>query len=253
MMSHSRHTDPEPFVRSYAVTHPTGTVVPPQPPGWDHLLYAASGVMTVVTMAGRWVVPPRCGVWVPSATSHHIEIAGRARLRNLYLAEGIASTASTPKVLQVSPLLRELVLRAVALAPLWRSTPHHRTLVALLVHEVDLSPTAPLSLPMPTDSRAAAVARALITAPGTPTTLDDLASAAGASRRTVERCFRTETGLALAQWRNRLRVLTALRLLAEGRTVAATAAELGYANPSSFVAMFRRQTGSTPSRSIGAA
>jgi hypothetical protein len=28
----------EPIVRGYPVTHPPGTVVPPQPPGWDQLL-----------------------------------------------------------------------------------------------------------------------------------------------------------------------------------------------------------------------
>jgi len=247
-MSNSRHAEPEPFVRSYAVTHPAGTIVPPQPAGWDHLLYPASGVMTVVTPDGRWVVPPTRAVWVPSGTRHEIQITGRARLRNLYLAAGEAPPAPTPKALHVSPLLRELILRAVRLAPLHRSTPHHRHLVALLVHEVETIPDAPLVLPMPVDPRALAVAAALVGDPGSSRSLDAVAAAAGASRRTVERLFRAETGMALAQWRNRLRVLTALRLIAEGRPVGTIAADMGYANPSAFVTMFRRELGTTPTR-----
>ena len=54
---------PDPIARGYAVTHPPGTVVLPQPAGWHQLLLATSGVLTVETDAGTWVVPPsgRCG------------------------------------------------------------------------------------------------------------------------------------------------------------------------------------------------
>src|SRR3954464_7008515 len=78
----------EPAVRSYAVTHPGGTVVLPQPDGWDQLVHAASGVMTVHTADLRWVVPPHRAVWVPSGLTHTIELAGRVKLRTLYLRAG---------------------------------------------------------------------------------------------------------------------------------------------------------------------
>jgi hypothetical protein len=41
-----------PAARGYAVTHPSGTVVLPTEPGWDQLVYASAGVMTVDTRAG---------------------------------------------------------------------------------------------------------------------------------------------------------------------------------------------------------
>ena len=250
-MSNLRHSDvatppPVPFVRSYAVTHPTGTLIPPQPVGWDQLVYAASGVMTVITESGRWVAPPTRAVWVPSGSALRIEIAGRAQLRNLYLEAGVAPLGSSPAVLHVSGLLRELVLRAIALAPLWRADPAHCNLVAVLVDELATLPTAPLDLPLPTDARAVHVADALLADPGTDQSLEALAAAAGASRRTVERLFRSETLMPVAGWRNRLRVLTALRCLGEGQSVAAISRQLGYSSPSAFVTMFRRETGTTP-------
>ena len=235
-----------PFVRSYAVTHPTGSVIPPQPEGWDQLVYAASGVMTVITESGRWVAPPTRAVWVPSGSALRIEIAGRAQLRNLYLEVGVAALAASPAVLNVSGLLREVVLRAIALAPLWRADAVHRNLVAVLVDELSTLPSAPLDLPMPTDARAVHVAEALLADPGTAQSLEVLAAAAGASRRTIERVFRSETLMPVAGWRNRLRVLTALRLLGEGKTVAAISRQLEYSSPSAFVTMFRREMGTTP-------
>jgi AraC-like DNA-binding protein len=237
---------PVPFVRSYAVTHPTGTLIPPQPAGWDQLVYAASGVMTVITESGRWVAPPTRAVWVPSGSALRIEIAGRAQLRNLYLEVGVASLSASPAVLHVSGLLREVVLRAIALAPLWRADSAHRNLVAVLVDELATLPTAPLDLPMPRDARAARVADALIADPGTEQSLEALAAVAGASRRTIERLFRSETLMPIASWRSRLRILTALRLLGDGQTVAAISRQLGYSSPSAFVTMFRRETGITP-------
>ncbi len=47
-------------------------------------------------------------------------------------------------------------------------------------------------------------------------------------------------------WRNRLRILTAMRDLGDGHTISAIARRLGYSSPSAFVTMFRRETGTTP-------
>ena len=40
-------------MRGYAVTHPAGRVVLPAASGWNQLLFASAGVMTVETAAGR--------------------------------------------------------------------------------------------------------------------------------------------------------------------------------------------------------
>jgi AraC-like DNA-binding protein len=54
--------------------------------------------------------------------------------------------------------------------------------------------------------------------------------------------------MALDQWRRRLRVVEALRLLASGQRVASVATAVGYSTPSAFSAMFREETGTTPAR-----
>src|SRR5262249_37685580 len=76
----------------------------------------------------------------------------------------------------------------------------------------------------------------------------EAARRAGASKRTLERLFRSETHMTLGRWRQRLRFVQALRLLAGGQAVTAVAAEVGYQSPSAFVSAFRRQLGTTPGR-----
>jgi AraC-like DNA-binding protein len=74
----------------------------------------------------------------------------------------------------------------------------------------------------------------------------------GAARRTIERRFRVETGMSVATWRRRLRLVEALRLLAAGEPVSRVAPAVGYSTPSAFGAMFVRHMGTTPGRYFGA-
>ena len=78
--------------------------------------------------------------------------------------------------------------------------------------------------------------------------IDVLARDVGASRRTLERVFLLETGMTIGRWRQRLRLLDALRRLAEGEPVTAVAHAVGYSTPSAFGAMFRHELGDTPGR-----
>jgi len=48
------------------------------------------------------------------------------------------------------------------------------------------------------------------------------------------------------QWRRRARILAAVAMLAEGESVTRVAVTVGYASPSSFVAAFRSELGSSP-------
>ena len=48
------------------------------------------------------------------------------------------------------------------------------------------------------------------------------------------------------EWRKQLRLLEAIDLLGQGKTVTSVALELGYNSPSAFIAMFRRSLGVCP-------
>lgn len=243
----------EPAVRGYAVTHPSGTVVLPSDPAWDQLLYACSGVMTAQTDEGMWVVPPDRALWIPAGTAYRIVMHGRVAVRTLYFAEGLAPLPPMLLAVDVAPLLRELVVHAVLRCPLDLAVAAHLRLVGVIFDQLASLPQEPLQLPMPSDPQARELALLMAADPANREPIDALARTVGASRRTLERRFSAETGVSIGRWRRRLCLVEALRRLAEGDQVTSISADLGYATPSAFTAMFRRELGVAPRRYFAAA
>jgi AraC-like DNA-binding protein len=129
-----------------------------------------------------------------------------------------------------------------------RNVPSEERLMAVMMDQIEALPAAPLQLPMPRDTRARKVADLLRANPAEPASLACIAKQVGASPRTLERLFRSEANMAFGKWRQRLRLLHALRLLAAGEPVTAVALEAGYDSTSAFISMFKRELGTTPSR-----
>jgi AraC-like DNA-binding protein len=238
------------LVRSYAVTHPPNLGVSERAyPDWDQLAYASHGVMTVATSQGTWVVPPHRAVWIPAGVSYSVRMSGRVTVRTLFFRPRMRGRLPRAcAALNVSPLVRELVLHASRLNTLRRDSPADRRLARLILDQLATLPTEPLQLPMPQEPRARRAAERMLEEPGGRHGLHEVARAAGASTRTLERVFLRETAMTLGRWRRRLRLVEALRLLAEGHAVTQVALDVGYETPSAFVAAFRRELGRTPGR-----
>jgi AraC-like DNA-binding protein len=206
-------------------------------------------MLTVHTGAGLWVVPVHQAVWVPAGVRHDVEVAGGVAMRSLHLHPSVRGRLpETCRVIEISPLLREILRRAMRLRTLDRRIAAERRLLDVLLDELTVLPLVPLDLPIPRDARAARAAACIRAEPSARHTLAEVAHAAAASPRTLERLFRSETGLPFGVWRQRARLLHALQRLAEGETVDGVAHAVGYESTSAFVAAFRRALGSTPGR-----
>jgi AraC-like DNA-binding protein len=106
----------------------------------------------------------------------------------------------------------------------------------------------PLQLPHLSDPRASHVAEILLADPTNAQNLSRLCRESGASKRTVERLFQDEVGMTFGRWRQQLRLMHAVRLLAEGAKVTHAALEAGYSTPSAFISMFKKVLGFTPAQ-----
>jgi AraC-like DNA-binding protein len=215
----------------------------------DQLVYACRGVMTVRTSDGTWVVPAQRAVWIPGLTPHSIVMAGTVSMRTLYLrARLVQHLPRNCCVVNVSRLLRELVLHACHFQTLSRRSRVQTHLIDFIVDQLQTVQTIPLQLPNPSDPRAARVAAALQKDPGDASALDKVCRQVGATRRTIERLFQEETHVSLGKWRQQLRLMRSLQLLAAGEKIANAALEAGYSTPSAFIAMFHKTLGTTPRR-----
>jgi AraC-like DNA-binding protein len=235
-------------MRTFAVNR-TGGVIPWHAHDWRQLVYASRGVLYVQTERGSWVVPSERAVWVEAGVRHQIEMTGRVWVRTVYLpADGPSPSPFECGVVHVTPLLRELILHAVEIGVLKSALPAHVRLAGVIRDQLSALPVVPLQIPMPIDVRAKQVAERLQANPRDCGSLNDLGNELGAGKRTLERLFLNETGLTFGKWRQRLRLLHALRLLAAGESVQRVADLVGYESPSAFIAMFRAAFGTTPHR-----
>jgi len=180
---------------------------------------------------------------------HSVETVGPLSMRTLYLLPKLVRGVPTKCfVMNVSPLLRELILHACTFGKLRQRNSIHKRIIEILLDQLEAAPSIPLQLHKPTDSRGARVVELLFAHPSDPRTLEQLCAQCGAGKRTIERLFVAETGMTFGQWRRQLRLLHALQSLACGEKVTATAFEAGYCSASAFISMFRKHMGETPSR-----
>jgi len=226
-----------------------GHVIPEHFHPEDQLVYASLGVMTVRTTQGTWVVPAQRAVWIPARTPHSIVMSGPVSMRTLYLrARMVRRLPRTCCVVNVSTLLQELILHACTYTKLSRRSRIHAHLIDVLIDQLETVGAIPLQLPNPCDERAVRVAEILQRNPADSKSLEATCKQAGASKRTIERIFHAETRLSLGKWRQQLRLMRSLQLLAAGEKITHAALEAGYSTPSAFIAMFRKTLGTTPRR-----
>jgi AraC-like DNA-binding protein/quercetin dioxygenase-like cupin family protein len=237
---------PRPIV-AMALDYPNGHLIPFHQHNRSQFLYASSGVMTVTTTKGIWVVPPLRAVWVPALTGHQIGCCGKLSMRTLYIIPGAAPNLPEECcVVSVPPLLRELILHAVTLPRLYELNSLEERIIDMILDLVQILKVAPLDLPMPTDVRLKKISEILTVNPGDNRTLEDWGKSVGATDRTLARLFRSETGMSFRQWRQQMRILESLRRLGREEQVSMVALDLGYNSPSAFIAMFKKALGKTP-------
>jgi AraC-like DNA-binding protein len=236
-------------VASVSADLPHGHVIPEHSHPEDQLLFASKGVMTLRTKQGVWVVPPMRAVWIPADTPHTVSMSGRVSMRTLYLLPKLCRILP-PRcfVMNVSGLLKELILHTCSFLRLDKRVAIERRIIQILVDQLKAIESVPLQLPHPSDPRAMRVAQILFTNPGDKRTLEKLCKECGASKRTIQRLFLNDNKMTFAKWRQQFRLLHAMRLLGRGEKVTAAALESGYDSTSAFISMFRKQLGTTPMR-----
>jgi len=215
-------------------------------------IFAVAGTMRVRTPRRAWIVPTSRALWVPPHTVHEIQMYGVVQMRSLYVdtAAG-AGMPSSCVVLNVTPLLRELVVRAVALPAAYDEEGDDGLLMRLLMAEMRrLSPCA-LDLPLPESPDLTQLCERILADLSTRRPCGIDASDMNTSTRTLYRRFLRETGITFARWKQQARLLESIRRLAEGLPVTTVAVDLGYESPSAFSAMFRRSLGIAPRAFIG--
>ena len=214
----------------------------------DQFIYAVTGVMRVRTATEAWIVPPDRAVYLPAHTDHAITMRGRVEMRTLYIASNAhRDLPPAPAVLEVSLLLRELVLALIDEPVVYDEKGRGGAAAFLILSEIAKARRLALVIPMPRDPRLLRVCNALMADPSNRTTLDNWVDTAGASVRTLARLFEADLGISFAAWRQRVRFHNALEAIIAGEPITRVAERSGYQSASAFSSAFRKAMGQAPS------
>jgi AraC-like DNA-binding protein len=230
-----------------------GTDYPPDHllPRHEHrraqVLYAATGLMHVETSDGSWTVPTARAVLIPPTVGHQVAMTG-VSTRSLYIEPAAVPWFPTRcQVVDVSPLLRALILAAVEMEPRYPEHSRDSAVAALILHELKSLTPLPLDLPLPFEPRRLRrLCEAFLQRPHIHDAPARWCTELNVSERTLARLFQRGTGLSFSQWRQRACILHSLEHLAAGLPVTRIAAQLGYDNPAAYTAAFGRLLGRPP-------
>ncbi|MGO1183911.1 MAG: helix-turn-helix domain-containing protein [Micrococcaceae bacterium] len=224
--------------------------VPDVPVEWEphshrrHLLvWGRHGSMSIRLDSRVLSIPEGHGLWLPGGTVHSGRLTARMRFHDAFFdPERTPELFPGPTVVAMTPVL-EALLNHLARTDLEEAARARAERVVFDVMEAD---ERPLSVELPEDHRLQPIVEALLKDPGDERSLPDWAQLAGVSERTVTRAFQETTGLSFARWRQSLRIQRALTLLDAGEEIQDISDVLGYSQPSTFIAAFRRLMGTTP-------
>ena len=237
------------MARALSTTYSGGSCLHPHAHASHQLLFASSGAMTVTGDRMSWMIPPGRAVLIPAGILHSIRMWGEVAMRSLYFpvdAPAPVFAIETCRVISVSALLRELILRIADLCALDSRVAAEARLMSVLMDELEAADIEPLLLPLPADPRALKAAERVLKDPANTATATTLARSCGVSTRTLERLFRAETGMRFGLWRQKAKLLESVRVLVEGGSVTDAAMESGYSSVSAYIAAFKQTFGYTP-------
>jgi AraC-like DNA-binding protein len=219
---------------------------------YGQFTYVRHGLIGLKTETEVWINETKRLFWIPPGLSHASRsqgpVDGWLVLIAPEYAQGLPQQVC---VLNASSLLVASLERLGTL-----TERQHRTadlLLELIQFELLHTKTDTLKIRLPASSRLLDWAMAFLEAPSVKASIDDAASSAGMSRRAFTRHFQSQTGCTFSQWKRLAVVKRATERLAEGGSVTTIAFELGYENPSAFIAMFKALRGSSPGQFLSGA
>jgi len=221
--------------------------------GWHshdaaQLFHVIRGSIAIDTEMGTYFVPPERAVWLPPRVSHQTRYLTDTELRYIYVQyDYTRDLPQTPQVMQVTTLLRALILEFMSYPRSETDKGPAARIAAVILDQLKMLPVAPLQLPMPQDVRLRELCEGVVRCPAHIPSLSEAADRCATSVRSFER-IKAETGLSYRTWCRQVKLFRALELLASGRSVSDVSHKLGYEGPSAFVSTFKKAFGVTPGR-----
>ena len=209
------------------------------------------GIMEVVTEHNIWIVNPLQSIWIASNEEHQVFFPNNVKVNSVFI--DISRLNNLPLnsfAFDISNFFKSLLAKIVSFSNPNRLSLQQNRIFEVLLDEISYLKPSSTFLPTSHDIRIKKVTDALITDITSKHTIDFYANESCISSRTLSRLFVKELGMSFGEWKIRLKLLESLKLLGERRTIKDIAYNLGYENVSSFISIFKKHFGKTPTNYI---
>jgi len=213
---------------------------------WGEFIYAFNGVMEINIEQHNYLTPPPYGIWLPPHLKHSGFNRTCVSSVTFYVHESLCTRLPQHAgILLTSPLVNAILIH---LKRDLESTnePEYLRLLQVLLDQLHTAPLVRSYLPHSNHERLKKILDYLHQYPADQSSLAQLAFLNNMTERTLARYCQKELGMSLHEWRQRLKVIKAISMLNEGRKIESIALDLGYANASAFINMFKRWMHMTP-------
>lgn len=224
-----------------------GALFEPRRQPWCKVGYAVRGVMEASVEGRRFLCPPHYATWIPADALHSCHNRHNVKFVSIYierdLCAGMPEAACT---LALSPLIKAILADFAGRRITVPKSEADIRLALVLVDQLLNAPRRESYLPLSDDGLLQPITDALQENPSDRRSLAEWARILQTTERTLSRRFHSCLGISFNEWRQRLKLVASLSLIESGKAIQEIASDLGYSSPSAFIAMFRRQTGVSP-------
>ena len=225
---------------------PAQSVYPAHGHAWGEFIYAFNGVMEVHIDQMDYITPPPYGIWLPPNLQHSGLNRTAVSHGTLYVHESLCGQMPRQAGILLSPALVPAIFEHLRQRPQQENSAAHQRLLQVLLDQLQQAPQVSSYLPHSEHPALMQILDYLHQHPADSSTLAQLARMANMTERTLARCSQKELGMSLHEWRQRLKIIKSMSMLNEGRKVESIALDLGYANASAFINLFKRWMKITP-------
>ncbi|MGI9283683.1 MAG: AraC family transcriptional regulator [Endozoicomonas sp.] len=208
-----------------------------------------TGVMELEIGGRKFISPPHYAIWIPPEMDHSSYQREAVKFHSIYIAlEYCGALSDQPAVIPTNAVIESLILDFINRGVSYTDTEEDKRQALVVLDHFYRIPPIETYLPMAEDEKLRQVLEAIQQCPGNNDSLLMWAQKVFSTERTLSRRCYKELGMSFREWRQRLRLVKSIEMLADGVTVEQIALSLGYSTSSSFIAMFKRQMGVTPAR-----
>lgn len=216
---------------------------------WGRFIYPYSGTLEIEHSKEQLLAPTPFGIWLPPKTQNEQYIYKPEKYCTVFISEEFSKSLPSQKcTLLCTPIISSILEYFKKNHPVFESiaSVHQTRLLQVLVDQLTCIKASGSYVPLTHHSVLSKVLSYLKANSSEKINTNELVSLFNITERTLNRYCQSELGMTLIEWRQRKKVIIAIRKLEEGKSVDSIAKLLNYSSTTAFINMFKRLTNLTP-------